>query len=99
MASYSPACTVYDSCHTQGIGRGVALALASAGAHVVVADVRAAKDEEVAGEVHGIGLGCDVRDTAQISAVVDAAVERFGRVDILVNSAIPKFDVKPLVEF
>lgn len=83
----------------QGIGHGVARALASAGARVVVADVRAAKAQKVAAEVDGIGIGCDVRDAAQIVAAVDAAIERFGGVDILVNSAIPKFDVKPLVEF
>lgn len=85
----------------QGIGRGVALAMASAGANVVVCDLKAPKAAAVADEVAGrgvesLGLACDVRDTDQIAAVVAATVERFGGIDILVNAAIAPFKVQPL---
>jgi NAD(P)-dependent dehydrogenase (short-subunit alcohol dehydrogenase family) len=85
----------------QGIGRGVALAMASAGASVVIAELKEHKAKAVAQEVTGrgaasLGLACDVRDTAQIDAVVAATVERFGGIDILVNAAIAPFKVQPL---
>jgi NAD(P)-dependent dehydrogenase (short-subunit alcohol dehydrogenase family) len=87
----------------QGIGRGVALAMASAGADVVIAELKEPKAKAVAHEVAArgvgsLGLACDVRDTTQIAAVVDATVERFGGIDILVNSAIAPFKVQPLLE-
>src|SRR5437016_3808189 len=87
----------------QGIGRGVALALASAGATVVVADLRATKANDVASEVASrgttsVGVACDVRDGAEIASVVSTTVDHFGGVDILVNAAIAKFTVKPLME-
>ena len=74
-------------------GRGVALALAAAGADVAVCDLKERKATPVAAEVAGrgvrsLGTACDVRDTDQIAATVAATVERFGGVDILVNAAI-----------
>ncbi|MCU1380416.1 MAG: short-chain dehydrogenase/reductase [Acidimicrobiales bacterium] len=85
----------------QGIGRGVALALASAGADVVVADLKEHKAKAVADEVAergagSLGVACDVRDVDQIAATVAATVERFGGIDILVNAAIAPFQVQPL---
>ena len=87
----------------QGIGCGVALALASAGANVVVADLRAPKANDVAREAASrgatsVGVGCDVRDLGQIASAVSTTVDHFGGVDILVNAAIAKFTVKPLME-
>ena len=85
----------------QGIGRGVALAMATAGANVVIAELKEPKAKAVADEVAergaaSLGLACDVRDTDQIAAVVAATVERFGGIDILVNAAIAPFKVEPL---
>jgi NAD(P)-dependent dehydrogenase (short-subunit alcohol dehydrogenase family) len=48
------------------------------------------------GEVHGVA--CDVRDSAQADALVDAAVERFGRLDVLVNNAGLAIGLAPVVE-
>ena len=48
------------------------------------------------GEVHG--AGCDVRDSAQVDALMAAAVERFGRVDVLVNNAGLAIGLKPVAE-
>jgi 3-oxoacyl-[acyl-carrier protein] reductase len=73
-----------------GIGRAAALALAAEGCRVVVADIR---PEDAAAELaaehpaaaHDVVV--DVSDPAQARAAVDAAVEHFGRLDVLVTSA------------
>jgi gluconate 5-dehydrogenase len=55
-----------------GIGRAIALALAKAGARVVVADIRPENAERVAGEIaaaggQGLGLVCDVSERAAVA--------------------------------
>ena len=76
----------------QGVGEGVALALADAGAKVVVAGRTFSKVERTAatiGERGGTALAveCDVIEADQVQSCVDATVEAFGTVDILVNNA------------
>ena len=72
-----------------GIGAEVAVALAADGWRVVVAGRRAEALESTvaraAGEV--VGVVTDVTDEAQVRALFDAAVDRFGRVDLLFNNA------------
>ncbi len=75
-----------------GIGRAIALLFAKAGANVVVSDLKAAAAEAVAAEItaaggQAIGLACDVTNEEACAAVVAAAVERFGKLTILVNNA------------
>ena len=75
-----------------GIGQGIALGLARGGADVVVADIDPARAEVTAQQVEALGrrsvaVAADVRDTEQVGAMVDAAVERLGRLDVLVNNA------------
>jgi len=75
-----------------GIGRSIALALAEAGAHVVVADIQADKAEAVAAEVRARGvrtlaLACDVARPEQVAQLADRSYEAFGRVEILCNNA------------
>ncbi len=75
-----------------GIGKASALRFAAEGAAVVVADVRAAKAEETAGEISdrgGRALACavDVSDAGQVEAMVGAAAGAFGRLDVLFNNA------------
>lgn len=84
-----------------GLGRSHALALAARGAKVVVNDLGAARDgsgassaaaEAVVAEIRAAGgtamaNGANVTDPAQVAAMVQAAVEAWGRVDILVNNA------------
>lgn len=74
-----------------GIGRAIARDLAAAGADIVVADIVPARCEEVAERVHETGRSAlpwptDMADTDQIDAMIAAADERFGRIDILVNN-------------
>ena len=74
-----------------GIGLAIARELAAHGACVVVADLDAAKAQEVAGELGGpdvaIGVQADVTSEEQIRAAFDAACLAFGGVDIVVNNA------------
>jgi NAD(P)-dependent dehydrogenase (short-subunit alcohol dehydrogenase family) len=74
----------------QGIGAEYARALAAEGAAVIVADVLDAAP--VAQEITGKGgqalaLRCDVTDPTSVQAMVAATLERFGKLDILVNNA------------
>jgi NAD(P)-dependent dehydrogenase (short-subunit alcohol dehydrogenase family) len=76
----------------QGIGRGVTLALAAAGAAVVAAGRTASTLEETCTEVRSRGpaalpVVCDVRRLADIERCVARTVDEFGRLDILVNNA------------
>jgi len=76
----------------QGVGRGIAIALASAGASVVVTGRTESKCIVVAAEIEAAGgnalaLPCDVKDAEQIDLCVAATLERFGRIDIMVNNA------------
>ena len=73
-----------------GIGRAIAVAMAAAGARVVVTDVQPGDDTVQA--ITGAGgeavfLPCDVSDATQVKALVDGTVERFGSLDVLVNNA------------
>jgi rhamnose utilization protein RhaD (predicted bifunctional aldolase and dehydrogenase)/NAD(P)-dependent dehydrogenase (short-subunit alcohol dehydrogenase family) len=77
-----------------GIGREVALLAAERGAHVVVADRDVAGAEAVAAEVKGIAgkelavsTSVDIRNRETIRGAIQKAVESFGGIDILVNTA------------
>ena len=71
----------------QGIGRGVCLGLADAGARVVVNDVLPERAEAVAAEIDGLAAAGDIGTRAGAEALVGSAIDAFGRVDILVNNA------------
>jgi 2-deoxy-D-gluconate 3-dehydrogenase len=76
-----------------GLGRGMAVGLASAGAHIVIAARNQTKTAETAAEfrqqygVEVLELQVDVCQEADIKAMADAAMRTFGRIDILVNNA------------
>jgi 3-oxoacyl-[acyl-carrier protein] reductase len=75
-----------------GIGRVYGEHLAQAGAHVVLADIdgdAAAAAAQAIRDAGGqaLGLRCDIADEASVRATVAATIERFGRVDGLVNNA------------
>ncbi len=72
----------------QGIGRAIADKFAEEGASVVIADINGPGATAAAEAVPGsIGLAVDVSDPAAVQGMVAAAVEQFGRLDILVNNA------------
>lgn len=72
-----------------GIGRGIATRLTAEGAIVVVADLdeEAARStaEELGG--HSLAVGVDIADRAGVDAMTAQVMERFGRIDVLVNNA------------
>jgi NAD(P)-dependent dehydrogenase (short-subunit alcohol dehydrogenase family) len=76
----------------QGIGEGVARALAARGATVALAGRTLAKVEAVAEELRAEGgaataIGCDVGERAQVDAAIAQAVSEFGQLDVVVNNA------------
>lgn len=77
---------------TSGIGRALALGLAEAGADVVASGRRESLIEEIASEIERIGrqslrFPVDASSRASVDAFRDGVLERFNRVDILVNAA------------
>ena len=77
---------------SSGIGRATALALAAEGAAVAIGGRKASALEEVTGTISAqggrvISQEMDVRDERQMAALVDAAVQQFGQLDIMVNNA------------
>jgi len=76
----------------RGIGRGIALALAAHGAHIVVNDVNLQNAGAVADEIRAAGtkalvVQADVTDEDQVQKMVYDAIDHFARIDILVNNA------------
>ncbi len=76
----------------RGIGAACALALAEAGADVVLAARTKEQLDEVAAQVQGHGrravvVPCDVSDTANLEELVARAMDELGRIDIVVNNA------------
>jgi 3-oxoacyl-[acyl-carrier protein] reductase len=73
----------------QGLGLAIAERFVAEGATVVLADldgdVAASAADQLGDRAHG--LACDVTDEGQVQALFDDAIERHGRVDVLVNNA------------
>jgi dihydroxycyclohexadiene carboxylate dehydrogenase len=87
----------------QGIGRGVALALAQEGAQLVLAD-RAQLVEEVAAEVQALGAlalvsRVDLETWAGAEQLVAAALAAYGRVDVLINNVGGTIWAQPYQEY
>src|SRR4051794_13807011 len=88
---------------SRGIGRAVAERFAAEGAKVTVNYVgRQADAQEVAGAINrsggeAIAIRADVSSSAEVKELVRATIDRFGRVDVLVNNAGVMF-TKPVLE-
>jgi NAD(P)-dependent dehydrogenase (short-subunit alcohol dehydrogenase family) len=67
----------------RGIGRAITTRLLEAGAHVVICGRKPPEDAPPA----AVFVAADVRDPAEIDRVIATAVDRFGRIDLLVNNA------------
>lgn len=75
-----------------GVGRAAALIFSAHGARLVVADINAAAVEETAAQVKAAGgeaiaRTCDVSKADQVDALVAAAVQTYGRLDVMYNNA------------
>ncbi|MDQ7799581.1 MAG: 3-oxoacyl-[acyl-carrier-protein] reductase [Candidatus Edwardsbacteria bacterium] len=76
----------------QGIGKSIALALAKAGANIVVSDVNLEEAEKTAKEIETLGvkaiaIKCNVADANEVAELIKKTQETFGTIDILVNNA------------
>lgn len=77
---------------SSGLGRALAVALAGAGMRIVVGARRKDRLDSLVTEVtadgaEALAVECDVRDEAQVEAMFAAALDRFGRIDVLINNA------------
>jgi NAD(P)-dependent dehydrogenase (short-subunit alcohol dehydrogenase family) len=75
-----------------GLGRQMAEGLAEVGANLVLCARKKERCEKAAEELKQLGvqtlaLGCDVKNPADVQAIVDATLSKFGRLDILINNA------------
>src|SRR5690349_23659101 len=70
-----------------GLGRAYCKALAAAGAKVVVADIQSDAAGTVADEVDGIAVKVDVTSEKETQAMAARAIEAYGAIDILANTA------------
>ncbi|OGD70751.1 beta-ketoacyl-ACP reductase [Candidatus Collierbacteria bacterium RIFCSPLOWO2_01_FULL_50_23] len=84
---------------SRGIGRATAIAFAGEGAKVVVNYVKSDTEaNSLIGEIEKLGseaiaIKCDVSEEEQVREMVDGAIKKFGKLDILVNNAALVFDV------
>lgn len=83
---------VVTGCST-GLGVQMAKALANQGANIVALARRQNLIDEVAADIEktygvkAIGVACDITDTEQVNKAIDTILEKFGRIDILINNA------------
>lgn len=75
-----------------GIGEGIAMRLAAEGAKVIVNDINVALGEKVVAAITQAGgtasfFAADVTKSDEVKALVDAAVQRYGKLDVMVNNA------------
>lgn len=82
-----------------GFGEGIARRFGKEGASIVVADIDEAKGREVASSLPVAHfVKCDVSNSAQVKAMIDAAGAEYGGLDILVNNAGITHKRQPMLE-
>jgi citronellol/citronellal dehydrogenase len=91
--------TIFITGGSRGIGKAIALKLASEGANIIIAAKSTEENPKLGGTIfsaveeinkaggNGLAVKCDIREEEQVVAAVAAAVEKFGGIDILVNNA------------
>jgi NAD(P)-dependent dehydrogenase (short-subunit alcohol dehydrogenase family) len=82
-------CIVTGAASARGIGLATARRFAAQGGRVAILDLDEAASRTAAAGIgpEHIGFACDVTDRDRCAAAVDAVIEAFGRVDVLVNNA------------
>ena len=80
---------------SSGLGEGIARALTSVGARVALVARRRDRLDDLAGEIDGLAIECDLLDVDQVAAVVPRVVDGLGPPEILVNAAGNIFSREP----
>jgi 3-oxoacyl-[acyl-carrier protein] reductase len=86
-----------------GYGHEIALTLAKEGCHVVCADIKLDDVKETAAQVEALGrqalaVKADVTKQAEVDAMVEKTIKKFGKIDILVNNAGASSQLRPFME-
>ncbi len=89
---------------SRGIGRAIALGLASAGARVAITSRKQADLDEVQAELAGLGaeslaVAAHLGRMEDITRLIDAVMQKFGRIDILVNNAATNPTIDPAIDY
>jgi NAD(P)-dependent dehydrogenase (short-subunit alcohol dehydrogenase family) len=87
----------------KGMGKAIALTLAKEGCDIISCDIDLAGAEKTAAEVTALGrkalaFKTDITDKAEVGEIVKSALEIFGKIDILVNTAGAISPPKPFIE-
>jgi NAD(P)-dependent dehydrogenase (short-subunit alcohol dehydrogenase family) len=90
---------------SKGIGRAIGERLAQHGSNVVFSsrtladcEARAAEVNELCGDERAIAVRCDTGDRGDLAALVDAALDKWGRIDTAVGNALVSGDTSPWIE-
>jgi 3-oxoacyl-[acyl-carrier protein] reductase len=81
-----------------GFGEGIARRFAAEGARVVVADLNLTAAQRVASDLGAVAVGGDVSRGPDVQAIVAAAVQAYGQIDIVVNNAGTTHRNRPMTE-
>jgi NAD(P)-dependent dehydrogenase (short-subunit alcohol dehydrogenase family) len=86
-----------------GFGKAIALTLAREGCDIVAADLDLEGAKKTAAEVEALGrkavaLKMDITKAAEVNGMVKTVLDKFGKIDILINNAGATVEPKPLVE-
>jgi NAD(P)-dependent dehydrogenase (short-subunit alcohol dehydrogenase family) len=86
-----------------GYGRAIAVTLAEEGCHIIAADINLDGAKQTAAQVEALGrqalaVKVDVTRQAEVDAMVEKALKKFGRIDILVNNAGSSSELRPFIE-
>lgn len=90
---------------SRGVGAAIAKAMAREGASVVINYFQSqSKAESIVDEIvksggKAIALRADVTSEEEVKAIVETAVETFGRLDVIVNNALPKYAFDPSANY
>ncbi|MDR1705513.1 MAG: SDR family oxidoreductase [Clostridiales bacterium] len=79
--------TVVITGAAQGFGEGIARCLVKEGANVVIADLNYELAQKTAAELGGWAYAVDVTDDERVKSLVDAVMERYGRLDVFISNA------------
>jgi 3-oxoacyl-[acyl-carrier protein] reductase len=87
----------------KGFGKGIALYLAKEGCNIIATDINLDGAQQTAAEVEALGrqamaIKADVTNRTEVGDMVKAGLDKFGKIDVLVNNAGASSQLKPVIE-